>query len=242
MRKVIYIILLGLMVLNLGNSTIRAQKEASDLETILGVISQHQDMSIKEWSITARQLIDGIETKEQFFLEADRLKESLSEFTWQVRQDQQVIVIVGVRQTSMFVETVTLASALTSNTSSYMNYEIAGTDVSSEVLEQLQEKTTAVKHFAFGRDTIFFTCVKGEISGNIDKVLTSKPDNLMAGFRAAEMESIKEKHFVSITANSSLFEQSLISEQYNLQLAMRNDGMGQKTSFVIGTPIITFEY
>lgn len=242
MRRAVYIIVVGLMVLNLGNSTIRAQKEASDLETILEILSYHNDMSIKEWIVTARESMDGIETKEQFLKEADRLKDSLSDYQWQIRQNEQAIALVGERKDSLLVETVTFSSSLKSNTDSYLNYEIKGTSVNSVTAELLQKKRTAVEKSIFSRYTIFFTCVKGEISGNIDKVLTSKLDGLLTGLNAVETESVKEKNFVSVTANSSLFKQSFISEQYNLQLAMRIDGLGQKTSFVIGTPIITFEY
>jgi len=242
MMRNIHILLIGLMALSLGNSTIAAKKEASDFDTMLAIINHHNDMSIKEWSVAARESVDGIKTEEQFLLEADRLKESLPGFKWEIIKDENMTAIVGKRQDSTFIETVTLASALTSGTGSYMNYEIKGTDVSSDVLNQLQEKKDAAKQFIFGRYTIFFTCVKGEISGNIDKVLTTKTEDLMIDFKAVETESVKEDHFMSITAKSSLFEKSVISEQYNLQLAMRNDGLGQKTSFVIGTPIITFEY
>ena len=242
MRRAVYIIVIGLMVLNVGNSTIRAQKEASDLETILKIISHHSDMSVKEWIVTARESMDGIETKEQFLKEADRLKDSLSDYQWQIRQNEQAIALVGERKDYLLVETVTFSSSLKSNTDSYLNYEIKGTSVNSITAEQLQKKRKAVETSIFSRYTIFFTCVKGEISGNIDKVLTSKLDGLLTSLNAVETESVKESNFVSITANSSLFKQSFISEQYNLQLAMRIDGMGQKTSFVIGTPIITFEY
>lgn len=242
MIRSIYILLVGLMALSLGNSTIVAQKEASDLETMLAIINHHNDMSIKEWSVAARESMDGIKTEEQFLLEADRLQEKLPDFKWQLIRSKNATAVVGKRQDSIFTETVTLASALTSGTRSYMNYEIKGTDASAEVLGQLQERIETAEQFIFSRYTIFFTCVKGEISGNIDRVLTSKPADIMIDFKALEIESVKEEHFLSITANSSLFEQSFINEPYNLQLAMRNDGFGQKTTFVFGTPIITFEY
>jgi len=242
MIRTIHILLIGLMALSLGNITIAAQKEVSDLETMLAIINHHNDMSIEEWSVVARESVDGIQTEEQFLLEVDRLKENLPDFNWEFIKDENTLAIIGKRQDSLFIETVMLASALTSGTESYMNYEIKGTDVSSDVLNQLEKRKDAANKFIFGQHTIFFTCVKGEISGNIDRVLTTKIEDLMIGFKAVETESMKENHFMSITANSSLFEKSVISEQYNLQIAMRNDGMGEKTSFVIGTPIITFEY
>lgn len=242
MIRNIYILLIGLMVLSLGNSTVVAQKKASDLETMLAIINHHNDMSIKEWSVIARESVDGIKTEEQFLLEANRLQENLPDFKWQIINDKNAVTVIGKRQDSIFTETVTLASALTSATKSYMNYEIKGTEVSNEVLGQLKERKNAAEQLIFSRYAIFFTCVKGEISGNIDKVLTSKAEDLMFDFKAVETEGVKEEHFMSITANSSLFEQSFISEQYNLQLAMRFDGLSQKTTYVFGTPIITFEY
>ena len=242
MFRNLHILLIGLIALGIGNITIGAQEEVSDLEIMLAIVDHHDDMVIKEWSVAARESIDGIKTEKQFLLEADRLKENLLDFKWEILKDENTVAVVGKRKNSVITETVTLTSALTSGTESYIYYEIKGTDVSNGVLYQLQEKKDAAKQFIFRGYTIFFTCVKGEISGNIDRVLTSKSEDLMIDFKAVETESVREEHFISITANSSLFEQSLISEHYNLQLAMRNDGLSQKTSFVIGTPIITFEY
>jgi len=242
MKKTMYLLLVSLMVLSLGNSTIVAKESASDFETIFAVLNQHKDLSVQEWSVVAREAKDAVITEEKLTLEVDRLKEKFPNFKWNTIKEANMTVIMGEKHHSAFVETVTFATTLTSNKESYITYEVKGTDVSEDTKQQLLERVNSIRKSVFGQYTIFFTCIKGVISGNIDEVLTSKSEELLNDFKALEVESLKEDQFLSITAKSLLFEHSFISDQYNLQLAMRIDGMGQKTSFVIGTPIITFEY
>ena len=76
----------------------------------------------------------------------------------------------------------------------------------------------------------------------MNSVFAIEMERLLNLFKAREVEGVQEKNFSSISAHSTLFTQTITNEEINVQVGLRRDGLGSKTSFVIGTPIITFEY
>ena len=68
--------------------------------------------------------------------------------------------------------------------------------------------------------------------------------HLLAVFKAKEVEALKEDAFISSSAYSTMFSESVEAgeKEMNVQLGIRNQGMGGKTTIVVGTPIITIEY
>jgi hypothetical protein len=67
----------------------------------------------------------------------------------------------------------------------------------------------------------------------------------LKAFKADSVEELSEEAFVSVTAYTEMWEDVLLTQdqqRMNLQIAIRNQGMGEKTTFVVGTPIITSEY
>ena len=94
----------------------------------------------------------------------------------------------------------------------------------------------------FEENPSIFSCVKGSINDNIDSVFASETDRLLNLFKAKEVEGVREENFSSISAHSSSFTQTIANEEINVQVGLRRDGLGSQDKFVIGTPIITFEY
>ncbi len=212
-----------------------------ELEQMYKVLEEQQHLSIDQWSVTARE-IRSITTERQFLQEVNQLKEELADFKWTISHNSSNLVAVGVKAELNVKETISVASTLTNRTDSYITYEITGYHLDDKTLQNVTTVLNNREKALFQGNTTFFTCIKGEINDTIDEVLTINIENFKRDFKAVEVESVREDHFISMTAQSPLFEQSFVSEHYNLQIAMRNDGMGSTTSFVIGTPIITFEY
>jgi hypothetical protein len=75
----------------------------------------------------------------------------------------------------------------------------------------------------------------------MDKVVPTIASDLMEIFDAKEIEALKEDNFMSVSANSPMFSDS-IGRDMNLQIGIRSEGLGGKTTIVVGTPIITIEY
>ena len=63
-------------------------------------------------------------------------------------------------------------------------------------------------------------------------------------FKRKELEKLEETSFISASAYTPLFQESIegTSGAMNLQVGIREEGLGGKTTLVVGTPIITIEY
>lgn len=238
MRNLIFVVLIGFIMISVGNSTIVAKGDSSDLKQMYEVLMQNSDVRIENWSVTAREVSYSIESEQEFIQQLKKLKKKFPVFTWNIKKDSAKLTAIGVYEENHIKESIILASTLSERQESYVIYEIRGSKLETDLELKLQNR----KKGLFKETTTFFTCIEGNFSDNIDEVLTTQMNQWMQGFKAQEIESMKETDFISITAQSSLFQQTYVSDYYNLQLAMRSDGLGSSTSFVIGTPIITFEY
>lgn len=75
--------------------------------------------------------------------------------------------------------------------------------------------------------------------------LYSQANELVRAFSGVSVEELKEETFVSLSAYTELWEQAIYTghqHKMNLQVALRTEGLGSKTTVTIGTPIITSEY
>ncbi|MFS0783827.1 YwmB family TATA-box binding protein [Bacillus sp. 1P06AnD] len=243
MKKIfLYAALLGLIIGSVGNITTEAMGGKSDLDQIYSILKDKKDAKVEGWSLTARELLVSISDENEFNEQINQMKRTFPDFKWNIMKQSTKLVAVGMKSDSRYTETVTVASAHNRTEESYITYEMQGTVVWPGWEKDVNERVQSRKKVLFKRNTTIFTCIKGSINDTIDEVLTSRINAWMKDFKANEIESLKEHHFISVTAKSSLFKQTYVSKQYNLQLAMRSDGLGASTSFVIGTPIITFEY
>ena len=78
----------------------------------------------------------------------------------------------------------------------------------------------------------------------MSKSVSEHVNHLLQAFQAQEIESLQEDSFISTTAYSPLFGETIqtMTDEMNLQLGVRKQGLGAKTTIVVGTPIITVEY
>ena len=94
-----------------------------------------------------------------------------------------------------------------------------------------------------GKPTIF-SCIKGEFSDKMNETLPYKVNHLLNAFQAKKVEALEEDDFISTSAYTPLFEERIDNseKEMNVQIGLRTQDMGGKTTFVVGTPIITIEY
>lgn len=66
----------------------------------------------------------------------------------------------------------------------------------------------------------------------------------MKEFNATSVEDLIEPNFVSVSAFTNEWKESIKTKkhQMNLQVSLRNAGMGEKLTVTVGTPIVTTEY
>ncbi|WP_064091925.1 YwmB family TATA-box binding protein [Rossellomorea aquimaris] len=249
MRRYLYIFLiffvgLGFLPVFNGNNTIEAN-HLLDIEKLDQAIDQTQGQ-VTEWSLYARENGKSF-TNKGFAKYSMTMQEKFSDFKWVTNKKAEEIIVVGVRQSSHGEETIKIQHTLTNDHGvSYIMYEIRGDQ------KALGEKTKQYlkKHFIPNMEIIFtnkpmiFSCIKGEFNDKLDKVLSNQAVDLMSNLDAQELESLKEDDFYSISAYSKQMSRNIPTKNHemNIQLGLRKSGLGTKTTFVIGTPILIIEY
>ncbi|KMY51950.1 YwmB family TATA-box binding protein [Peribacillus loiseleuriae] len=239
-----YIIFLGLILNFLGNSTSVA-KNKSDIEKIIGLLESNINIEIGDWSVYAREKTLMIDTRKDFNKEVKKLQRTFPGFTWTTTAEEEKWTATATYvdpQTNLTESLHLMSTQEESHIVSYMIYEAKGHSWNADYSAFIEGAFQDRKKVIFRGKPATFTCIKGTFNDNIDTVLTSKSIKLLDLFQAEEMESIKEPHFISVSAKSNMFTETLTHESLNLQIALRTDGLGEKTTFVVGTPIITFEY
>ncbi|WP_409303181.1 YwmB family TATA-box binding protein [Peribacillus sp. SCS-155] len=245
-RKLLpYILFLGFIIWVFGNSTIVA-KSKYDIVTIAETIQQEQKLNIEEWSVIARENSTTVRNLHDFQQEAKKLQHEFHEFDWKLDSGaDQAMKVSGVLKNADtgLTESIKLVASRQNNVpNSYIIYEIKGHNWDNGGKAFFNNVFESRINDIFRGKPSIFSCVKGVFSDNIDTVLTSETERLLDLFHADEVESVKEKNFVSVSSHTDLFKRTLSMEKLNLQVALRTEGLGGKTTFVVGTPIITFEY
>jgi hypothetical protein len=252
-KSVILLVILGLVgfvFLQFGNKTIIASvgdndKNRNELMTIASVLGEEQ-VAIEEWAVHSREHLTTftkIEDVEQF---QTKLMKEFPTWDWTIHQDKKgQWEAIATNTSNDYKETIKLMATLTNDQlHSYLIYEVKGTYWNKQTDDFFGEKwNSRISNIFRGKPTNF-SCMKADISDKIVKSLTNTTNDWLKAFDAKEIESLHESEFVSISASSPLFAESIQTknESMNLQLAIRSNGLGAKTTLVVGTPIITIEY
>ena len=126
----------------------------------------------------------------------------------------------------------------------YIVYEMTGKGWNEETREFIEGSIVNRINDIFHGKSTTFSCVYGDFGDKMSKSVSEHVKPLLQAFQAQEIESLKEDSFISTTAYSPLFGETIqtMTDEINLQLGVRKQGLGGKTTIVVGTPIITVEY
>ncbi|RFU64237.1 YwmB family TATA-box binding protein [Bacillus sp. V59.32b] len=239
-----YIVFIGFIGFMFGNSTIVA-KNKTDIITMTERLQHDRNVEIEEWTVYAREKNTDIRSETDFNKAIEKLSKAFPHFKWEVDKNKGEWKAQAEYKNSGTGLTESIKLMATDNKTepvSYIIYEVKGQSWEDRHAlffgKTFQNRLTDI----FRENPTIFSCIKGVINDNIEKVLRNEIGRLLELFQAREIESIKEDRFISVSAQTSMFEQTLTNEELNLQLALRTDGLGGKTTFVVGTPIVTFEY
>lgn len=126
----------------------------------------------------------------------------------------------------------------------YLIYVIEGENWEPELMNNYAPSIQTKIGTMFDKYPQIFSCAKGQSGGKIDGVLYNQALNILKDFSADPIESLQEEAFVSVSAYTENWKNSIPekNKEMNIQIALRNQGLGASTTVVIGTPIITSEY
>lgn len=244
---ILLIIMVGFVIFQMGNrSTIAEGERESDLQKIVSVF-EGEDILLKEWSLYAREHLVNLKSADEVKEYARKLQERFPDWDWSESNAGQKWELTAVSPTSKHhKETLQIMTTHTKQpVDTYIVYKVSGTKWNKQAesffkTNRYEKRITDIFH---GKPTIF-SCMKGEFNDNMNTTLTKKMDNLLAMFKAKQIEALKEDAFMSVTAQSPLFTESIENKKnhMNLQIGIRSKGLGANTTVIVGTPIITIEY
>lgn len=236
MKKTLFVFLsflaVGTMIFNLA----KANSEP-DL-FIMASILERENIFIHEWSLHAREQLETPLAKEKF----NELNKRYPDWNWNVTENDDKWEAKAFSTTENGVKE--MIQILSSSGQTYLVYEIKGKGWNKETKEYLETSTFDEIDQIFHGNVNIFTCINSNIDDKIVKSLPSHVNNLLTAFQAKEIETLQEDSFISTTAFSPLFSEKIkgATDDMNIQLGIRTEGLGGNTTLVVGTPIITIEY
>jgi len=229
-----------------GNRHTMAQEEL-DLLTLVSVM-KNKNIDIEEWSLHAREKGMHFNTLEEVQQHVENLKSNYPAWEWSVKTTSEKWEATATKVTSgEFQENIHVLSTLTKSTpQTYIIYEVQGKNVNHKTEQFIKQELNKTLSDIFRENATIFSCIKGQLSDKMVSSVTisNSMDELLKAFHAQEIESLTETNFLSTSAYSPLFADSIKTKDkdMNLQLGIRTQGLGAKTTIVVGTPIITIEY
>jgi hypothetical protein len=241
-NKTMYIVLfimVGFVIFHIGNrAAVSAGERGTDLKKIVTAF-KNENILLTEWSFYAREHLVNLKSADEVKEYAKKLKQRYPNWEWSESNTSQEWEVSAKSPTSKHHQE--LIQIMATHTDAYIVYRVSGNkwNEASESFFSTDQYKNRLNDIFHGKPTIF-SCIKGEFS---DKMYTSLPktmNHLMKIFNAKEIEALKEENFMSVTAESPMFADSI--KNRNLQIGVRASGLGAKTTVVVGTPIITIEY
>ena len=238
--RLFFIVLIVISVIMGSHNRITEAKGDQDLVK-MGTIFQTEHIMLKEWSLYAREQLIGLSEREVQQI-AKELQHKFPDWNWSVENTNHKWEVTAVSPTKHHTETLQLmATHINKPATAYIVYRVSGKEWNKQSESFFTSKIfkNRLSDIFRGKAT-FFSCMKGEVG---DRIETALP-RLMTFFQAREIEALKEEKFMSVSAHSPLFTDSIPDgkDNMNLQIGIRSEGLGAKTTIVVGTPIITIEY
>jgi TATA-box binding len=235
------VMIVGLMVF-LGSRMTEASGEL-ELIKIAGAF-QTEDILLEEWSFYAREHLVDLSTEKEVQEYVKELQQKFPDWDWSTSETSDKWEVTAVSPTSKHhTEMLQIMATHTKQpVDAYIVYRVSGKEWNEE-MESFFTKNQFKNRLSdiFRGNPTVFSSMKGSISDKIDKAVPTIASDLMEIFKAKELEALKEDNFMSVSANSPMFTDS-IAQGMNLQIGIRSEGLGGKTTIVVGTPIITIEY
>jgi hypothetical protein len=236
-----FVMIVGLMAV-LGSRMTEASGE-QDLVKIADAF-QTEDILLEEWSFYAREHLVDLTTEKEVQEYVKELQQKFPDWDWSTSKTSDKWEVTAVSPTSKHhTEMLQIMATHTKQpVNAYIVYRVSSNEWNKEMetfftKDQVKNRLSNI----FRGNPTIFSGMKGSISDKMDKAVPTIASDLMEIFDAKEIEALKEDNFMSVSANSPRLTHS-IARDMNLQIGIRSEGLGGKTTIVVGTPIITIEY
>ncbi|PFG15169.1 YwmB family TATA-box binding protein [Bacillus sp. es.036] len=238
-----------LLLASFSNGTSVSIEDETEVKTaeMANVLLTH-NYSIQKWSLYTREKVSFIPKSLGYKGIMSQISKRAPGFQWgDLEKKDGNVKVSGTRIDSELgtKETLTLVSYPEENRiSSYLIYNMEIKGFYQEEWRTTYERFKAQKSQLVTQEAPVFSCFVGEKNDTMDIVLYNEADKLLGAFSASKVEEINEETFVSLSAYHEEWEADLVTnnQRMNIQIALRNTGIGGGITATIGTPIITTEY
>ncbi|MCU9613293.1 YwmB family TATA-box binding protein [Caldibacillus lycopersici] len=218
----------------------------SDLNKMIDVI-QKSDGSVSEWSFFAREELEPSLTTNDLEKLKEQWEKKFPQFKWEKTLEDGHWQLIGTsnNEEQQYREKLQVVANLNENNlQGFVLYELKGYRWNNAMGNIVDEKSDQFFPQIFQKTPMKFSCIKGDFGDKMNIAVMEKSKQLNKEFNGKIVEKLAEQNFVSLTINSPYFKNQLPTEQgsFNMQISLRSDDRNEKTTFVIGTPILTIEY
>lgn len=237
---------IGIMVLTLSiifslvANHIVALENQPKLSTIAERM-ENENVEISKWSLYSKKFVEN-----KSIQELKRMTKEYRQYTWTYKHEDDVFKAIGVyenKEKNITEKLQFLATLTNDQEQSYILYEVVGVGTNRD-WNDMDKFFTQRSFDIFHENPTIYACIEGIVGDKMEEVLNETMVELLTEFNAKPIEELTEQDFLSVSAKTSLWEDYIPTKEdkMNIQIALRSDGMGDKTTVVIGTPIITSEY
>ncbi|SHM61822.1 YwmB family TATA-box binding protein [Gracilibacillus kekensis] len=214
-------------------STNHSEYTGSELDDMIEIIDEQQ-LNLSNWQTTIKET--------QKINDISSFKKKLKGYQLNmVENDSNIKYQSNTQERGGINETVLIVRTSSEKNTYKIIYTISSTDTTTEVLDIYKNRVDSITKVLFTENAQIFSCVEAWKSGIIDIVCFI--EFVKKSLDMTIIDEIKDSHFYSWTGFTPEWDESLIqdTEEFNIQIAVR-EGIGDRTTVTIGTPILINEY
>lgn len=241
MKKTILILLCFLLLVTTTTKETKAFYEDNELSQITKIAVQN-NINVNTWTMYIKEPIKQFTTMSDLDKSVSTFMKTEKDFTWSKKQaEKDHFKIEGKKESANLELEEKVLIIIYSQNGKYnlsITYDIKGNWNESKWPAIFNMYKNKIENYS-----TFYT-VQG--TANIEQSLYNEASHLLADFSGAEVQSLNENNFVSLSAYTKRWENKLPlgDNQYmNLHIAYRvTSESTNKVKVTIGSPIITSEY
>lgn len=243
-NKAAAILLIGILVgLAFAGKMVHAESQQPVMAKLAGVLAD-QGAKLDQWTLYSKKSETLGEKNPVDYVQRFTAEHRL--FNWSFETRGNFVKAIGTRynnQIKGFEKLQVVATLTKANSQSYILYQVQGNGARRD-WNQLVKNYQKQSFDILNEKTAIFSCINGHYDGKIEGVLQLKAEAMLHEFNAVPKEKLEEQDFISVSALTNEWDLAIPAKEgkMNVQIALRNAGLGENPTVTIGTPIITTEY
>lgn len=244
-REYFVVTLIGILCLVFGfsgniTSTANEQHQIFTLADAL----QKEEGSIQNWTIYARKSLSQIRNESDWNQLVQKFQEKYQQFEWDYSHNSHQSLLKGHANKDGYTSELRLIATPKNDVlHTYLIYVVTSENWNKKQVSIAIDELTKFWNGEFAEKPQTFSCIEGVFNDTMFGDLQLKTDQILSSLDAKQTEALIENEFVSVSGYSEKL--STEKNQFynmNVQIGLRKNGLGARTTFVVGTPIITIEY